>query len=86
MAPPPSPPFMKWLAVLGEKTSIDPFTLTLRSDWLYQPEDAILIGLDMTRNYLFIIYLFINIVIIISFSFRSYFTYTFCNTVSLYKL
>ena len=50
MAPPPSPPFMKWLAVLGEKTSIDPFTLTLRSDWLYQPEDAILIGLDMTRN------------------------------------
>ena len=31
-------------------------------------------------------YLFINIVIIISFSFLSYFTYTFCNTVSLYKL
>ena len=27
-----------------------PFTLTPRSDWLYQPEGAILIGLDMTRN------------------------------------
>ena len=34
----------------GWEDIIDPFTLTPRSDWLYQPEDAILIGLDMTRK------------------------------------
>ena len=41
---------MKWLAVLGEKTSLTLSHLTPRSDWLYQPEDPMLIGLDMTRN------------------------------------
>ena len=50
VAPPPSPPVMKWLAVLSEKTSLTLSHLTPRSDWLYQPEDPMLIRLDMTRN------------------------------------
>ena len=51
MALPPSPPFMHEMACrAGREDIIDPFTLTPRSDWLYQPEHAMLIGLDMTRN------------------------------------